>query len=99
MGYWSIQLGAVLDYERKLAQLSLGLAPFVAYAGTALNNLTHGWTVYYEITPNRPSPYGIVCAVADNKFDWIFQIAFSTYGDMYTRMKINKAEWTQWVQR
>ena len=80
-------------------QDSLGRVPFTAYPGTALNDLTNGLTVYYDSSHNAPSQYGIVYAVSEEYKNWIFQVAFSTYGDIFTRMKINQAEWTEWVKK
>ena len=85
--------------ELKTVQDSLGRVPFTAYPGTALNDLTNGLTVYYDSSYNAPSSYGIVCAVSEEYNNWIFQVAFSTYGDIFTRLKINHAEWTEWVKR
>lgn len=85
--------------ELKTVQDSLGRVPFTAYHGTALNDLTNGLTVYYDSSYNAPSQYGIVYAVSEEYKNWIFQVAFSTYGDIFTRMKINQAEWTEWVKK
>lgn len=80
-------------------ELSLGRVPFIAYPGTALNDLTNGLTVYYDSSYNAPSSYGIVCAVSEEYNNWIFQVAFSTYGDIFTRQNINDGGWTEWVKK
>lgn len=80
-------------------QDSLGRVPFIAYPGTALNDLTNGLTVYYDSSYNAPSSYGIVCAVSEEYNNWIFQVAFSTYGDIFTRQNINDGGWTEWVKK
>lgn len=71
---------------------------FTSDLNTAIKTGYYGLNTSLYKNANSPVVYGGLIVFSVNRDLWIFQLAFNTGGEIYTRSRDDNSNWSSWIR-